>query len=328
MYERRTIRWGKEAYCPISIESIRLNTRPDFPLYFRPGAGRNFILYCDRGLVFSTDARQRLTENKIAHLYVLEQDRGHYSRYLADHLEEILRDNRLEFHEKTAILFDSSQAVIEQLFADPASPNNLRRGKDVVRHTVDLMTQDDFRLEDLLKSISGDYQMYTHCLNVVAYSVALAMHLGYSDHATLREIANGALLHDIGKTKLPKELLDKNGHWTDAEQTRLRAHPVLGHQMLSEMGTVGEIALDIVLHHHEHLDGTGYPDHLDVNRISPFVRIVSIANVFDVLTTGRYQQPAKTSFQALHTMQRRMLAELDLIMIRSLIEVLGIVRPS
>jgi len=322
----RIIRWGQETYCPINIDAIRLESAPDFPLYFRSGPGRNFILYCERGVSFSAAVRQRLIENKISHLYILQSDRPGYSRYLADHLAEILEDSTLSLQEKTSILYDSSQAVVEELFTQPFSSDNVHRIKEVVRHTVTLISDDDFMLEDLLRDISCDYYLYTHSVNVVAYSVALAMQAGYTDHATLREIANGALLHDVGKSGLPREMLEKNDELSESEWEEMRRHPQIGFDMLSSSGAIGEIALDIVLHHHEKLDGRGYPHRLSNAKISPFVRIVTVADIFDALTTDRFHQPHKTSFQALHTMQRRMLPELDVTLVRGLIEMLGISR--
>lgn len=322
----RIIRWGQETYCPINIDAIRLDSAPGFPLYFRSGPGRNFILYCERGVSFNAAVRQRLIENKISHLYILQGDRQDYSRYLADHLEEILRDPTLTLPEKTSILYDSSQAVVEELFTKPFSNDNVQRIKEVVRHTVALISDDDFMLEDLLRNISCDYYLYTHSVNVVAYSVALAIQAGYGDHATLREIANGALLHDVGKSGLPREMLEKNDELTESEWREMRKHPQLGFEMLAGSGAVGEIAMDIVLHHHEKLDGSGYPHRLNNSKISPFVRIVTIADIFDALTTDRFHQPRKTSFQALHTMQRRMLPELDVTLVRAFIEMLGISR--
>ncbi len=320
----RVIHWGHEAYCPINIDAIRLESAPNFPLYFRSGPGRNFILYCERGVAFTLEVRKRLVENKIAHLFIQQGDRQDYSRYLADHLAAILHDPTMSVQEKTAILYDSSQAMVEELFTTPFAHENVSRVKEVVRHTVDLISDDNFRLEDLLRNISCDYYIYTHSVNVVAYSVALAMQAGYNDHATLREIANGALLHDVGKSKLPREMLDKNDELSEPEWEQVRQHPQMGFDMLSQSHAIGEIALDIVLHHHERLDGSGYPHGLINSKVSPFVRIVAVADVFDALTTDRFHQPRKTSFQALHTMQRRMFPELDVRLVRSFIEMLGI----
>ncbi len=323
-YDYRVIHWGQESYCPINIDALRLQSAPNFPLYFRPGAGRNFILYCDRGEKFDGDVRKRLAENKISHLYIRKDDEQEYSRYLALHLDTILSDEQLSLREKTGILYDSAQAVVEDLLTTPISPEKVKSSRDLVRHTVALITDDDFMLEDLLRNIACDYYLYTHSVNVVAYSVALAMQAGYADHATLREIANGALLHDVGKSTLPKEMLDKNDELSELEWEQMREHPQTGYDMLHNTGSVGEIALDIVLHHHERLDGSGYPHGLSGKSISPFVRIVSLADIFDALTTDRFHQPAKTSFQALRTMQRRMLPQVDITLVRSFIEMLGV----
>ena len=321
--QRKEIRWGKEVYCPVSIDSIRVGSTPEFPLFFRLGSGRDFVLYCDRNVVFTDEARTRLEDNEIEQLFIPRGNRQEYSRYLATHLEDILADENLSVHEKSGILYDSAQAVVEQLLQDPPSREGVSRGKDIVNHTVNLLSSQEFLLEDLLRSISCDYYLYTHSVNVVAYSVALAMQAGYGDRATLREVANGALLHDVGKRTLSQEILTKGERLSEQEWEEVRRHSREGYESLRETNALGEIALDIVLHHHERLDGSGYPDGLLASDISPFVRMVTIADIFDALTTDRYHQPARTSFQALHTMQRRMKGEIDIQLVRSFVEMLG-----
>ena len=96
--------------------------------------------------------------------------------------------------------------------------------------------------------------------------------------------------------------------------------------MLESTGLFGEIALDIVLHHHERLNGSGYPHRLKDPQISPFVRIVAIADVFDALTTDRSHQKGRSSFEALSLMHRTMQPQLDMTVLRTFTEMLGLRR--
>ena len=316
------VTFGEATYIPINMDSLRLDSVPEFDLYFRPGEDQPFVLYCQRCTAFTQDARKRLAQNRIGRLYIQEGHRSEYSRYLAAHLEETLADCELSIREKSTILYDAAQAVVEDVLAQPAS-EKIRRGKAIVRQTVALMSSEEFLLEDLLRAISCDYYLYTHSVNVTAYSIALAMHAGYQDPATLREIANGALLHDVGKSALPKALLNKTGALTGAEWERMKHHPVRGFELLGDSGALGEVALDIVLHHHEKLDGHGYPHGLKGEAISDFVRIVTVADIFDALTSERHYQKHRGSFEALSEMNAAAGREIDRDFFRCFIEMMG-----
>lgn len=310
-------------YLPISIDSLRVDTAPPFDLFLKPASEASFVLYCERNTPFTQAARQKLVSNRREYLYIDEEARGDFNRYLAGHLEEILADKKLSPREKSVVLYDCAQAVVEDVLDDPLNRDNIQRGKKVVRNTVDFISSSEFKLEHMLKAISEDFYLYTHSVNVVAYSIALAARWGVNDRATLREIANGALLHDIGKARLPVRLLHKADSLTDEEWDRMKSTAREGYEMMAELGNVGEIALDIILHHHERMDGSGYPDRLAGEAISPYVRIVAIADVFDALTTDRHHQKAKSTFEALKLMNEEMKDGLDQQIFRTFVQMMG-----
>jgi HD-GYP domain-containing protein (c-di-GMP phosphodiesterase class II) len=321
--EREPVEHEGQRYLPVSIESIRVNSIPPFDLYLQAGSAPPIVLYCERNTLFTAKARRQLENNRVTLLYVRSDNRTAYNSYLADNLEKILKDASLTVKKKAVILYDCAQAVVEDVLARPRSREGIDRGKTVMRQTVDFMTSDDFMLEHLLRTISCDYYLYTHSVNVVAYTVALALEAGYRDRALLRELANGALLHDIGKSAIPAAVLNKPGPLTPEEREQVEEHPRIGYQLLLEQAAVGEIALDIVLHHHERIDGGGYPERLGADRISPFVQMAAIADVFDALTTDRFHQKGRSTFEALSTMLKEMSDELDPELVRAFVEMMG-----
>lgn len=315
-----------ERYRPVAIGSLRLDTEPMFDLYFRPGPVQPFVLYSERNHRITDETLERLRANRIERVFVRESELGDYRRYLAANMGNILTDAAISPREKANILYTSAQVAIEDMFDKPPTADSVGLGKDVVRHTVAFMTSDEFLLEHLLRTISSDYYLYSHSINVVAYSVALAMRVGYSDSPTLREIANGALLHDIGMSRIDPRLRNTPVNLTPDQWERVKQHPAEGYEMLTEVGNLGEIALDIVLHHHEKLNGQGYPHGLANRELSPFVRIVTVANVFDALTSDRPHQPARKTFTALSVMQNEMRNEIDPELFRLFVEMMGL-RP-
>src|SRR6202521_277911 len=132
---------------------------------------------------------------------------------------------------------------------------------------------------------------YRHCLFVTGFAVAFAQHLGMREDDQ-RRLARAALLHDVGKAFVPVAILDKPGALSDEETVEIRKHPRLGYDVLAAQGGFPPEMLDVVLHHHEFLDGTGYHDGLRGDQISDIVRLTTIVDVYAALVEKRsYRLP-------------------------------------
>ncbi len=132
---------------------------------------------------------------------------------------------------------------------------------------------------------------YRHCLFVTGFAAGFAQHLGMREDDQ-RRLVRAALLHDVGKAFIPAAILDKPGALTDEELTVIRRHPRLGYDTLAAEGSFPPEMLDVVLHHHELLDGTGYPNGLRGNQISDIVRLTTIVDIYAALVEKRaYRQP-------------------------------------
>jgi putative nucleotidyltransferase with HDIG domain len=132
---------------------------------------------------------------------------------------------------------------------------------------------------------------YRHCLFVTGFAVAFAQHLGMREEDQ-RRLTRAALLHDVGKAFIPVAILDKPGSLNEAEMLEMRKHPRLGYEALAAQGSFPREMLDVVLHHHEFLDGTGYPDGLSGDQISDIVRLLTIVDIHTALIEKRaYRLP-------------------------------------
>jgi HD-GYP domain-containing protein (c-di-GMP phosphodiesterase class II) len=141
-------------------------------------------------------------------------------------------------------------------------------------------------LISLARLKTADDYTYMHSVAVCALMIALARQLQL-DAATTREAGLAGLLHDIGKIAIPTAVLNKPGKLTDTEFATVKEHPVAGHRMLLGGSGVGAIALDVCLHHHEKVDGSGYPEHLAGDAISVFARMGAVCDVYDAITSDR-----------------------------------------
>lgn len=148
-------------------------------------------------------------------------------------------------------------------------------------------------LISLARLKTADDYTYMHSVAVCALMVALARQWGGIDEATTRELGMAGLLHDLGKALTPPEVLNKPGKLTDEEFMLVKQHPAEGHRLLLDGDNVGEIPLDVVLHHHEKMEGTGYPYRLRGDEISLYARMGAVCDVYDAITSNR---PYKTGW--------------------------------
>jgi putative nucleotidyltransferase with HDIG domain len=131
-----------------------------------------------------------------------------------------------------------------------------------------------------------DDYTYMHSVAVCALMVSLARQLELDDEH-VRQAGLAGLLHDIGKMMIPPEILNKPGKLTDAEFETVKNHPAEGHKLLLEGSGISDIALDVCLHHHEKVDGSGYPEHLSDEQISLYAKMGAVCDVYDAITSDR-----------------------------------------
>ncbi|HEX5362674.1 MAG TPA: HD-GYP domain-containing protein [Gallionella sp.] len=141
-------------------------------------------------------------------------------------------------------------------------------------------------LISLARLKSKDEYTYMHSVAVCALMVALARTLKL-DADQVRQAGLAGLLHDVGKMKIPAAILDKPGKLTEAEFETIKSHPAQGHKMLLAGVGVSEAALDVCLHHHEKVDGSGYPKGLAGEQISLYAKMGAVCDVYDAITSNR-----------------------------------------
>jgi uncharacterized domain HDIG len=154
--------------------------------------------------------------------------------------------------------------------------------------------------------------LYTHCIDVSLLSTMAAIQLNFSD-ARLTQLALGSFLHDVGKLLIPKSIIQKPRRLTREEFTLMQQHCVLGTEILRDSG-ISQTCLNIILQHHERLDGRGYPYALKGDQISDEAQIVMIADVLDAMTSYRPYKNSKSICSAFSELKRKeTLYNLDLV---------------
>jgi len=163
----------------------------------------------------------------------------------------------------------------------------------------------------LMMVSSHNYYTYTHSINVCMYAIAIGSELGLSKNE-MTLLAEGALLHDVGKSKIDSSIINKDGPLNSYEFEIIKKHPLYGEEILSASGEIKQEIIDIVSKHHEKTNGKGYPRGVGKEELSKLVQIVTIADIFDALTTKRSYKEALSSFEAFSLMLSKMRDELNI----------------
>lgn len=182
--------------------------------------------------------------------------------------------------------------------------NNPHLGKEF-RRVLDMIMDELSNNEQAMIMLNTiqvtDHYLYHHSLNVCLYSIMLGTAMGYS-RDQLNTLGMGAMLHDIGKTLVPEEILMKPASLTKKEMDIMRRHTENGFRMLKDIPNISLIAAHCALQHHERLDGSGYPRGIQGDEIHEFARLLAIVDTFDAMTTHRIYKEAELPHQAVEVL--------------------------
>lgn len=170
--------------------------------------------------------------------------------------------------------------------------------KEVIAAIIDDLSQNPKAMIMLTDISVTDLYLYRHSLNVCIYSTMLGIAQGYS-RDELTTLGLGAMLHDIGKTKIPTELLHKPGKLQDDEYETVKKHTEFGFQLLKDEPNIPLLAAHCALQHHERMDGSGYPRGIRGDEIHEFAKWVALIDSYDAMTSHRAYRPAMLPHQAM-----------------------------
>ena len=291
----------KTQYTPIIIESLIFGKNSDYPLYIKSGG--NYILYRSKALIFAQSDALRLKNNGVDNLYIETKDKEKYDNDILEHIETIMKSPDTNFEEKAVKIYIYSKVYAEYVITTGNLRDNQENVKKSIETTIEYLLMSEFAFMNLLNLSSYDYNEVGHGMNVSIYSMALANRLGFSNKISLYEIGLCGLIHDIGKLKITKELLSKNG-LSESEVYEIQKHPIYSKEILITNGIDNINIIDGVLEHHEASNGSGYPFGKMEEDISAYGKILIIANRFDSLTRNRPYRIKLSVSDALNLMEQ------------------------
>ncbi|MBH0078478.1 MULTISPECIES: HD-GYP domain-containing protein [unclassified Pseudoalteromonas] len=225
---------------------------------------------------------------------------------------------------KAKKLYDEAKTLQIKAFKD------IKAGRDIdiapFKELASGFMDSVFRNQDALACLTQmrqkDAYLLEHSINVSILMGIFAKHLGIEKNIIV-ELTTGALLHDIGKIKIPDEILNKPGRFTDDEFKIMKMHSLFSKEILEESGLTG-IAVDIAGMHHERLDGKGYPFGKKGDEISQYVRMASIVDVYDALTAERVYKAGMEPIKAFKILKDGCPDSFDPMLLNKFIQCIGI----
>ena len=290
-----------------------------FNIYNRSHDAQNVEIFMEKDHEITGDDKIRVAE--VDSLYIQKDDRELYDEYFGSHLRTIAKSHHLPFETKSVIVYNKAEKIMKQMFENPDALGNVEVYQEVVDDLIFTILDDDFTVASLMRIAAHDYYTHTHSINVSIYSISLGKYIGLEGD-DLKDLGSSALLHDLGKSKVNYEIINKNGKLTTTEFDEMKSHPAQGDDIARDLGITNKRILSGIRSHHEKLDGSGYPDRLKDNAITLFPRIIGICDIFDALTTKRSYKDPMTTFNSFKLIKNQMQGHLDEKLLKSFIVML------
>jgi HD-GYP domain-containing protein (c-di-GMP phosphodiesterase class II) len=256
------------------------------------GDGSSYILYCARGAAFTSKLREKLVPLNVQFLYVSLTQHKEYRKALSRHLEKVYRDPGKKQAERIRVVRGACTKMIEDVLLFPERPEAVEVIKDVSRQFGEWVQEDEAGFSYLMDMATHDYYTVTHMVNVGVGCGLLAKRLRPDDKEWQALMIEGGLLHDVGKRKIPPEILNKEGKLSNDEWEVVKSHPLVGFDLVKPNPNINEIAIDMIRSHHERIDGAGYPAGLAGEQITLPARVCAVIDVFDAICSSRpYRGP-------------------------------------
>lgn len=255
-------------------------------------------------------------------VWIHEEDFHHLKAYAENLIVNPNLAATLPVEKRMEALRKSAMLVVEDLFEHPTE-ENINKSVKVVGSFVYVLMKDPKAYLFLAKLSSHDPYTLQHSVGTAVASIILAKKLGVNSEKELLEVGLGGLLHDIGKVKVKKEIINKNGPLDELEWDEMRQHAAEGYELIKSNPQIGELTKRAVLEHHENKNGTGYPKGLKGDEIHLFSRIVCLCDTFNALTTDRTYSKARSPYDAFQFIRDKLAHKVDEELFRQLVLVYG-----
>jgi len=295
-------------YEGLPLRVLRNNSVVMFDVFVKAVDG--FKRVAQKSSTVTSSLIENLINSKQEMIYTPSEQKEAVLGYVESNLNEIIYDREISQDQKSEVIYTTATDIAEELFSNPINTEAIQRTRGIIKPMLDSILSDNTTIDSLIAVSSYDYYTYTHSVDVSIYALGLGRELGLLP-STLNLLGEAGILHDVGKSQIDINIVNKPGRLGAEEFEQMKQHPGFSYQVLMQHGVKNPAIISGVRDHHEKLNGKGYPRGLKDGEISKFARIIAIADIFNALTTRRSYKPALTTFEALKIMKHDMAGELD-----------------
>jgi putative nucleotidyltransferase with HDIG domain len=281
-----------EGYVPLPLRLLPADCEVPFSIFIKvknkEDLDPTFTAVCSEGQAFHAAWHAQLGEMKVPWVYFLQDDEEKALGFIDHNLKNLLADDRLANENKASLIYDITIIWMRHFYKAESFRTGQRVGLAMryIDSLYDLINQDRTSSGFVMDIWRHEFSLYAHSLNLCLLGLAFVTYLGWTN-LEARAFGMGALLHDIGKTQVPGQILNKNSPLSPDEWDTIKRHPGVGFRMLKNFTGLRREVLLMVLQHHENGDGSGYPDGLKLDNIHPWARILRILDGYEAMTSPR-----------------------------------------
>lgn len=289
---------SEHSYSPVGLDSLEIGQKLGFNIFIK--RDKHYVIIIEVGTVLTEELYAKLTKQDQIYISEIEKNKHEltcitlltYIKYYKDDLQESLR-----------LLYQINNKLFESFFDSKENIIDKACIERIVKSTIYLIQHNPHYLRETMPYFSSEYTVAYHSLHVSIYAISIA-HVLELNEKQLLEVGMAGLLHDIGLKKVNHTIVEKNLKLDIKELEMIHKHTIYSAELAQKNKVTNQYILDAIMHHHEALDGTGYPDRLKGNKILDYASILSISDVFDALTNDRPYREKHSTFNALKIMMR------------------------
>lgn len=314
-----------QEYRRINLEFLNGNRNDFFDIFYRSqGHGSTRFVKFASSHRQHQERVQRLLESgePVDEFFIREKDLLKYYEHATDTLRHLVNDPGVSITQKTQKIYHVSKGIMKEFFEHNCSPKILVTVDEVVEIMEDCFKQSEVGFYGISQITSKDYYTYTHSVNVSLYCMTFGIKKDLN-RTLARQLGLGGLLHDVGKSRVSMQIINKASKLTQDEFESVKAHAPLGEDILKDMRCYGPAVVDMAGQHHEQFKGGGYPRGLEGEEISLYARICKVMDVYDALTSRRPYKAALAPFDALILMHKEMSGHFDPKILKDFITLMG-----
>ena len=262
-------------------------------------------LVVDPGLLTDEWQFEEIRKQGFSALFVRREDYEREFGSLAERMEVLVEDETLPSEERFSMLQALVSKEVERSFRSTDCRKFVAISQKLGSQIASLVADDQAGPREIYELAQHDTTTFVHATNVAAYAVMLSDAMGFVPEEQREELAMAAMMHDIGKRKVPIEILNKPGRLNSRERQEIERHPQLGYEELVDQEGITFAQLMTVYQHHEWIDGSGYPSQITGDDIHPWARLLAVVDSFDAITAERPYQKGLDHQQALKLLEKR-----------------------